>query len=141
MAEPDSHRFGEGWLNFDPQVLGFLHRVSFAAHEDPRRRPKISRSSVRSTPLFDLDATGNAVEGESLRKHIAKVEGDAPRQRLQAEHPEQSPDARVELGKLAVFDAARSFFLQDSARAAQWAGRAIPTRPSRLPLPRRTASG
>src|SRR5690606_12583580 len=51
-----------------------------------------------------VDASGCAdtLEGETLREHVAEIEGNAPRQRLQAHQRNQLPEARLDLQKLAL---------------------------------------
>ena len=50
--------------------------------------------------LLDLEVAGDVVEREAFAEHVAEIERDPPRQRLQRQHAEQLADARIDLREL-----------------------------------------
>jgi hypothetical protein len=63
--------------------------------------PVILRLSVVAMPLVDAGRAGHGIEGEALREHVAEVQRQPPRQRLQVEHAQELGRARIDLQELA----------------------------------------
>jgi len=76
--------------------------VDLAAHLDLGGRAAHAELLDRHQAVVDLGVGGDAVELEPLGEYVAKVERQAPRQRLQAHQGHQLAQAGIDLEELAV---------------------------------------
>ena len=77
-----------------------MDQIDVSGHRHLRRRSAHDEVLGVQHTLGDRGGADNGIEGEALAENIAKVERDAPWQRLQAEDAQQLAYARLDLEKL-----------------------------------------
>src|SRR5581483_3035342 len=86
----------------------YLERLAFARQVDAPGHRHLGRRAAHAElmdvhhAVIDVGRGLDAVEAKALRKDIAEVERDAPRQRLQVHERDQLAEPRIDLEELAV---------------------------------------
>jgi hypothetical protein len=121
------------------QVGGFMPKIGRAVHEHRGVHALHLKVVGAGHALGNGGVSAHEVEGKALAEHVAKIQREAARQRLQAQHAQQLGNARLGLQKLALCHV--DVQLAVHAGVVDGEGRTVPvTSPSSWPRPRRSTS-
>src|SRR5205085_5178991 len=84
------------------EVLRLVLQIDLPRHGDVGGRAGHAQFLQLHHAALDARYGVDAIEAKALRKHVAEVEPDAPRQRLQVHERDQLADAGIDLEELAV---------------------------------------